>query len=221
MSYFTDLRDEILAQANKTGDTNKDIVEGKLVGVIQNVNQQLDSSVVKARDTVSVAALEKSTDMPAKCKRIIRMGKWDATNERIINPFTEISERQMENIYAGDSTIESDPDPWLYHLLDDTSTGEKRVRILPPPSDSFTLGVRYFESLTKDNAHRLENDELLKNGAIAALSTWFPTAWQAALRLYGIQINDTRASWASINRQFRMRQNPKVRRRNRQALIIK
>ena len=221
MSYIDDIVTDIMARASKTGSVNKGIATKAVEDAIEEINALLDSSVVKGRDTVDVTAEENSTTLPAQCKRVIELGKWDATRERIIRPYTEITESQMERIYSGAATIESADDPFAFHFLDDTNEGVNVIRILPPPKSPFTLGVRYFERLDKGNAHRLENSALITNGAAKNLPLWFGNAWSISAQMFQTQINDTRASHMSIHRQFRMRQDPRVRRRNYQSLIIR
>lgn len=192
MSYMDDLADEIRLMAGKaTGEANV-VARGALVDVISDINDRASSEVIKSRAQFTMTGGSYSPiEMPNNCRRIIELGEYDATTLRIKNPYIEKSEEEFHQLTAGETLSTLETDQRYYMIVDRSSnsmsTGNElrlQIKVWPVPGSTLTGLVRFFVPLTEDNADRLGNRFMLKNGAIALLAEWFPKKAELNWKIY-------------------------------------
>ena len=190
--------------ANKTGAANEKTIRDTVVDVIDTINAEMQNFTIASRDkTISVTTANyKVITMPVRCRRIIELGRYDSTGDRINPVFEEITERQFHAMFSGSTTIATHAplDGNLYCLIDDAPTTRARqIRLVYPPSSSFTMEVRFFEQLTDQNVDRLESQGLLFSGTVARLGTWFPNDQALHFKLYEDGIELLKGNQRSLN----------------------
>jgi len=200
-----DIVTQVLQYAGKTVALDA-IVRGRVFGVIDAINREMNNFTVASRKKdIAVAASAQEVTMPAVCKRIIELGRYDSATDRISTVYDEISEQEFHAVHSGETTLQP-IDPTLVNqwcLLDNINTGAMQIRLVYPPSSAFTMEARFYEPLTDQNVDRLESKDILFNGAVARLGAWFPVDAGLAYRLYIEALDTLRASRRSIKRTIR------------------
>lgn len=213
MSTFDDIVSRITTLAAKTGTVNEKAAHDAVAGVIDDINAELSNHTIAARDTISVTtSTYKSIAMPARCRKIIELGYYDSGLSRMQVRYEEISEQEFNANYSGIVTLRSSnpsAEVNLWFLLDNSADGTRNVRLVYPPSASFTMLVRYFEPLAVDNIDRLEQRDVLFNGAVLRLPGWFADVG-ISRELYLRGMDTMRSNRRSQKLTIRPKMNPVV-----------
>lgn len=201
MPYIDDLVDALLGQAGKTGDGPKSAARQAIMGAIETVNEEVDNLVVRETDTgTSVSIGAYLLELNKNIETIELIGKWDSATKRIIWPFTEITESEFVDAYAGQSFINQDVDERVWFPVEVTTKKKTVIRIHPAPTTAFTLGVVYFERVTSDNADQMNSSELFLSGARSSLGNWFPYTAALNYRQFKDHIERLKDARTSVNR---------------------
>jgi hypothetical protein len=192
-----------MTDANKTGQPNQEAAERAVKRTIMAINREMQSYVIASRDkTIAVAANATTVTLPTECRKVKELGRYDSGTDRIEPIYMEISERDFYERYSGVQTISAitptDYQEWFF--VDDTSQGAPKIRLVFPPNAAFTMMAPYFEKLTTLNADRLDDDDLIYNGAYARLPGWFPRDYFVMRQLFDAALDTMRAARRSIKR---------------------
>jgi hypothetical protein len=220
MSDYSDIVDRVLDYAGKTGEAPENIVKGTLDGVIDEINTELDSyTVANRKNDIPVAASAKTVTMPSGCQRIIELGLYDSSTDRIKIPYTEITESEFHARFRGTVTLSPISADGIneWFLLDDTAGKARKIRLVYPPSGSFTMMVRFFEHLTSTNVDRLEQQDILYQGCVSRLAKWFKDDHVKAGRLYLRGLNTLKGARRSLRRTISRQVHPQIAQHNATA----
>lgn len=218
MADFSEIVDDVLVEAGKTTGPGpaKTLVEHVLKDVMDEVNDRMGSIVFKSRKTVTVAASANLVEMPEDCTKIIEIGEYDSTNQRIKFIWDEISEQEYHERYEGTAVVGPTSEEGRLYVVQDFNgdKGEMRIRPVPAPTSGLTVLVIFYGKLTQETMDRVSGN-LLKNGLKAHLSKWFERTFQAHNSAYYRAMDDLKRKHGTVNSPIRRRQSAYVRRANR------
>ena len=203
MSTFGDVVDDLLTYAGKKGEENRSIVEGRIRGVINDLNTALSNYTVEGR-VVDLSVAEGATvvTLDKEIRRVNQIGRYDSATERMQPPYHEITEREFNIRFGLVTTISAiaptSVNEWFF--VNELSDNERRIRLVYPPNAAFTMMVTHYEKLTEENVDRLELEDILANGGMARLAKWFPEDAGLAHRRYKDQLMELRSARRSIRR---------------------
>jgi len=203
MSDYSDIVDWVLGYADKSGQADKKLVEGVLNGVINDINAQLHDYTMENRDkTIAVAANATEVTMPTTCSHVIELGRYDSGSDRMYPKYIEKSEAWFNSAFSGVSSISTAPPTNInyWFMLDDSALKVRKIRLVYPPTTSFTMVVRFYEKLSSANMDRLEVQDILRNGCVSRLGKWFKEDQGFALRKYEKQLEVMKQAVRSLKR---------------------
>ena len=201
MSVFSDMVDSILGYADKSGAGPQKAAEQAVIRSIDRINAEMQNHTVASRDkTIAVTAAQQTVTLAVEARKIIELGLYDSGTDRIKVPYTEITEQQFHQIFRGAQTLPSCSldSVNLWCLLDDNSTRQRVIRLVYPPSAAFTMEVRWYEKLDKENMDRLEQTDVIYDRAIMQLGSWFPNVLVVHMDSYRTGIEVLKANRRSM-----------------------
>lgn len=201
MSVFSDMVDSILGYAGKSGPGPTKAAEEAVKRAIDRVNAEMQNfTVANRKKDIAVAAGAKTVTMISTVRKVIELGLYDSGTDRIKIPYTEITEQEFHQRLSGSQTISpcSLDSVNLWCMLDNYSDGKRVIRLVYPPSASFTMAVRFFEKLDENNMDRLEQTDVIFDRAITQLAEWFPGTVGMHLHSYDAGIQTMKANRRSM-----------------------
>lgn len=211
---YDEIVSDIQTRAGKTTTAAQKIARGAVDGVIDYINTMLSSEVLLSRATFSVAANTHIVDLPKHAKKIVELGRYDSTTERILVKWDAIDEKRFHGMYEfADGINSTDADAGREYAIVDYGQDNLRIRLIPPVLTGVTGLCRYYEPLDKDSVHRV-SWSMVRDGAIADLPGWFPNSAPAHGRKFREMMAATKRKHAHVVRTFRVNSSRTVRQRN-------
>lgn len=208
MSVFSDIVDGVQSQSGQTGSTNRKIIDDEADGVLETINLRMQNLMVEDREQVTIPASTNTVTLPKHVFKVIEMGEYDSTTDRIKVPWDEISLEQYHDYYAHHQSIPSWKGERRYAFHPPNNDGALVVAILPTTDEQITALVRCYMLLTSSNFHKVKNRYVLKSGIISRLPKWFPKAWQAARVDFNRELQQLKLVTGGIQPAIALRNSP-------------
>ncbi len=174
-NLFNEAVSVLLADAEKSGNTDRELVKKMVRMTIDDINRQVEIGSLRVSDTLSVTADDDTYELPSDFGSMIVIGEKHATDDRVLSRWTYLGDiRYTKRHENATSSQTGKVNSWF--LIEPAANHREQIMLSPTPSSSFTAKLVYYAHLTQSNLDRLKWVQPLVNGTKRLMPKWFPSA---------------------------------------------